>query len=213
MDHLGKVIITSVCDTNSNNCVNSTAIGTAGKTGTPSLLWQRLSPDDGPLNPKAKSLLGTGLTPSGWPFHSGDAILAVEAFYVFNPFTMTSNFLAGRARLTGHLRGGVCAAKMEQTHPAHCIMRNAAIQRHLQRRRDASPRRRTARTISRSRRLRSQRGSVTPFFAILLMTILVAMLGSLDHSMFPAPSAVDKAQSASRDFPRGSHPNLVTYQD
>lgn len=92
MDHLGKVIITSVCDTNSNNCVNSTAIGTAGKSGTPNLLWQRLSPDDGPLNPKAKSLLGKGLTPSGWPFHSGDAMLAVEAFYVFNPFTMTSNF-------------------------------------------------------------------------------------------------------------------------
>lgn len=59
-------------------------------------------------------------------------------------------------------------------------MRNAATQCRLQRRRDASPRHPTAPTISRSRRLSSQRGSVTPFFAILLITILVAMLGSLD---------------------------------
>ncbi|MGA7815884.1 TadE/TadG family type IV pilus assembly protein [Caballeronia sp.] len=95
MDHVGEIIITSVCDTNSNNCATPGAVGTPGVAGTPKILWQRQSPADGTQNPNLKSELGAGITPSGWPFHSGDSMLAVEVFYTFNPFTMTSNFWPG----------------------------------------------------------------------------------------------------------------------
>jgi Flp pilus assembly protein TadG len=95
MDHVGEIIITSVCDTNSNNCTTPSAIGTPGVAGAPSILWQRTSPANGTQNPNLPSELGSGITPSGWPFHSGDSMLAVEVFYTFNPFTMTSNFWPG----------------------------------------------------------------------------------------------------------------------
>jgi Flp pilus assembly protein TadG len=95
MRNLGEVIVTSVCDSDSDNCTTPSAIGTAGRPGAPKLLWQRRSPVTGAQSPNQNSLLATGLAPTGWPFYSGDAMLTVEVFYRFNPFTMTSAVWAG----------------------------------------------------------------------------------------------------------------------
>ncbi|WP_223958207.1 TadE/TadG family type IV pilus assembly protein [Paraburkholderia sabiae] len=88
----GEVVITSICDKTSN-CPNPT--GTAGSTGTPSAMWQRYSPVNG-TNPSAlSSRLPASLVPANWPFRKGDSALAVEVFYSFNPFSMSSAIWAG----------------------------------------------------------------------------------------------------------------------
>lgn len=90
----GEVIITSVCDTVSDNCDNPDAIGKAGASGVPTLLWQRISPSNGGNFPHQSSRLPAGFKPAAWPFYSGDSMIAVEVFYQFNPYLMTSAFWA-----------------------------------------------------------------------------------------------------------------------
>jgi hypothetical protein len=91
----GEVIISSVCDTVSDNCHTPDAIGKVGATGTPALLWQRRSPNAGANSPNQDSRLTTSIAPAKWPFFSGDSMIAVEVFYRFNPFLMTSAFWSG----------------------------------------------------------------------------------------------------------------------
>lgn len=90
----GEVIISSVCDSVSDNCHSPDAIGKVGATGSPALLWQRRSPNAGANSPNQNSRLTPGLAPSTWPFFSGDSMIAVEVFYQFNPYLMTSAFWA-----------------------------------------------------------------------------------------------------------------------
>ncbi|CAH2781562.1 MAG: hypothetical protein CPDRYMAC_1693 [uncultured Paraburkholderia sp.] len=90
----GEVIITSICDTVSDNCHDPQAIGSVGSTGTLALLWQRRSPNNGANSPNQNSRLPAGLKPGAWPFFSGDSMIAVEVFYQFNPYLMTSAFWA-----------------------------------------------------------------------------------------------------------------------
>jgi hypothetical protein len=90
----GEVIITSICDTVSDNCHDPQAIGSVGSSGTPALLWQRRSPNNGANSPNQNSRLPAGFKPAAWPFFSGDSMIAVEVFYQFNPYLMTSAFWA-----------------------------------------------------------------------------------------------------------------------
>ncbi|HZZ10870.1 MAG TPA: TadE/TadG family type IV pilus assembly protein [Paraburkholderia sp.] len=87
MPEMGEVILTSICD-NTSNC--GAAPTSTTQAPAPAILWQRLSPANGAKSPSQKSRLGTSLVPATWPFRSGDSAFAVEVFYSFNPFTMTS---------------------------------------------------------------------------------------------------------------------------
>lgn len=92
MNDMGEVIITSICDTTSN-CGGTPTSGT--QTPAPAVLWQRISPATGAKSPNQASQLTSALVPSTWPFRSGDSALAVEVFYSFNPFTMSSGVWSG----------------------------------------------------------------------------------------------------------------------
>ncbi|WP_345814961.1 pilus assembly protein [Paraburkholderia sp. PREW-6R] len=90
----GEVIITSICDSVSNNCTDPDALGKVGDKGVPAKLWRVVSPKAGANSPNQKSRLPAGFTPPAWPFYSGDSAIAVEVFYQFNPYLMTSAFWA-----------------------------------------------------------------------------------------------------------------------
>ena len=67
------------------------SIGDPQATGAPEIVWQRAAPWPTP----ATSQLGTQILPSGYPFHVGDAVLAVEVFYTFKPFALLSTVWPG----------------------------------------------------------------------------------------------------------------------
>jgi TadE-like protein len=86
----GGVVITSICDGASTGCVPP-ANGAKG-AGTPQILWQAKAPwtQVGMASKETKSQV----LPAGWPFQKGDTAIAVEVFYKFTPFTLTSVFWA-----------------------------------------------------------------------------------------------------------------------
>jgi Flp pilus assembly protein TadG len=86
----GAVIITSVCDTNTSNCIKppSAPSMTAGKAV---VHWTAQAPWN--LSGLTTKVSSTNPLPSGWPFRVGDSAIIVELYYQFSPFAMTSAFM------------------------------------------------------------------------------------------------------------------------
>jgi Flp pilus assembly protein TadG len=85
----GAVIITSVCDTNTSNCIKPPGQPsmTAGKAV---VHWSAQAPWN--LSGLTTKVSSTSPLPSGWPFRVGDSAIIVEIYYQFSPFAMTSVF-------------------------------------------------------------------------------------------------------------------------
>jgi Flp pilus assembly protein TadG len=88
----GGVIITSICD-DSTGCGTSPPAQGVMTPGTPRMLWQAQAPwtQNGMTSRETK----TSILPAGWPFRNGDNAVAVEVFYNYTPFTLTSVLWAG----------------------------------------------------------------------------------------------------------------------
>ena len=86
----GGVIITSICDNASTGCILQ-ANGSKG-AGTPQILWQAKAPwtQTGMATKETQAQV----LPASWPFQKGDTAIAVEVFYKFTPFALTSVFWA-----------------------------------------------------------------------------------------------------------------------
>lgn len=87
----GAVTMANPLELSGRGAVIVTVIDDPTGKGKPHLAWQRKSP----WSPGAVSQLGAGLLPAGYPFKPQDCVVAVEVFYTYKPFAITSAFWAG----------------------------------------------------------------------------------------------------------------------
>jgi hypothetical protein len=85
----GGVIITSVCDMPTTQCVTPLPAPSMA-AGTPVIWWT----EKAPWTQSGMTSLETAssVLPPTWPFRTGDSAIVVEVFYRFTPFAMTSAF-------------------------------------------------------------------------------------------------------------------------
>jgi Flp pilus assembly protein TadG len=88
----GGVVITSICDSTTGCGANAPTPGSMAP-GTPQMLWQAQAPWT-QVNMISKEVK-TSILPATWPFRNGDTAIAVEVFYSYTPFTLTSTLWAG----------------------------------------------------------------------------------------------------------------------
>jgi Flp pilus assembly protein TadG len=84
----GGVIITSICD-KAVNCAGQTVSNPGQTKGTPQILWTAKPTT---WSKSVTSSLPSGVVPSNFPFWYGDSAVAVEVFYTYVPFAMSSFF-------------------------------------------------------------------------------------------------------------------------
>lgn len=87
----GGVIVTSICDQATNCSATTTASASPSMVaGKPKIYWQQQAPwTQGAM---ASQIVSGSVLPPSWPFRNGDAAIAVEVFYRYNPFPLTSAF-------------------------------------------------------------------------------------------------------------------------
>jgi Flp pilus assembly protein TadG len=83
----GGVVITSICD-KTVNCACQSVLNPTQATGTATILWTAKPK----WQPKGftSTLTSAKPVPSNWPFRYGDSAIAVEIFYNYTPFSLTS---------------------------------------------------------------------------------------------------------------------------
>jgi Flp pilus assembly protein TadG len=86
----GGIILTSICDT-TTSCVQTQAAQIPPTKGTPKIAWTQnaswMTKSSSPSRITSANLL-----PKGWPFYAGDSATAIEVFYTYTPFAMTTPF-------------------------------------------------------------------------------------------------------------------------
>lgn len=89
----GGVVVTSVCDKATPPCGTGTVNPTSLSPATPMVLWTAKA--SWTQSGMASLETAGNELPPAWPFRSGDSAIAVEVFYRFTPFAMTSAFWKG----------------------------------------------------------------------------------------------------------------------
>ncbi|WP_250515394.1 TadE/TadG family type IV pilus assembly protein [Caballeronia sp. INDeC2] len=85
----GGVIVTAICD-QAVNCGCQSVLNPTQDPGTATILWAA-KPSWQPSGMKS-TITSTNAIPTNWPFRYGDSAIAVEVFYNYTPFALTSAF-------------------------------------------------------------------------------------------------------------------------